>query len=55
MAVSINQGRPRHIRMSNTLLPMALDTAMSPWPKMDGHRKLNDDLDAFTVKFKTIY
>ena len=50
MAVSINQGRPRQTRMSNTLLPMALDTAMSPWPKMDGHEKLNDDVDMLTVK-----
>ena len=41
--------------MSNTLLPMALDTAMSPWPKMDGHRKLNYDLDGSTVIPKSIY
>lgn len=33
MAVSINQGRPKQTKMSKTLLPMALDTAMSPWPE----------------------
>lgn len=29
-AVCKNHGSPRHTNMSNTLLPIALDTAMSP-------------------------
>lgn len=33
MAVSINHGRPKHIKMSKTLLPIALDTAISPCPE----------------------
>lgn len=32
MAVSRNQGNPRQTRMSKTLLPMAFDTAIFPWP-----------------------
>lgn len=28
--VSINHGNPRHINISNTLLPIELDTAISP-------------------------
>lgn len=34
MAVWMNQGRPRHTRMSKTLLPTALLTAMSPKPSL---------------------
>lgn len=33
--VWIAQGRPSPIRISNTLLPMELDTAMSPIPEKD--------------------
>lgn len=29
-AVCKNQGNPKHTNISNTLLPIALDTAMSP-------------------------
>lgn len=28
-----SQGNPRHIKMSNTLLPIEFDTAMSPKPE----------------------
>lgn len=30
MAVCKNQGSPKHTNISKTLLPIALDTAMSP-------------------------
>ena len=33
IAVLINQGRPKQTKMSKTLLPMAFDTAISPWPE----------------------
>ena len=39
MAVFMNQGIPRQTRMSNTLLPRALLTAISPWPS--GNEKDN--------------
>ena len=39
IAVFRNQGRPRQSRMSNTLLPMALLTAMSPNPEKNKIKK----------------
>ena len=40
MAVLINQGRPKQTKMSKTLLPMAFDTAISPWPEYQQGKKL---------------
>gem|GEM_PF-6033023 len=34
MAVCINQGSPKHMRMSKTLDPTAFETAMSPYPSL---------------------
>lgn len=38
MAVCMNQGSPRQMRMSNTLLPTAFETAMSPYPYENENR-----------------
>ncbi len=52
MAVLMNQGSPRQSRMSNTLLPMALLTAMSPEKNGDILYNFQDCSKNFEVIFR---
>ena len=45
IAVLMNHGIPRQTRMSKTLLPIALLTAMSPCPVRVGERKEMQNMD----------